>query len=55
MAGRDPTAFAAIKSLLRGTTMARIRASEAESIRRFVDIWYSPATRKRLEGIQIRR
>jgi hypothetical protein len=32
-----------------------MRATESASIDEFVEIWYSPATRKELQRIQIRR
>ena len=54
MADPDPAAYAAIKHLLRDTTAARIRAEETSSIRRFVEIWYSPTTQEQLRRIQIR-
>jgi enoyl-CoA hydratase/carnithine racemase len=54
MAARDAVAYAAIKDLLRRPSAERARRDEAASIRRFVEIWYSPATRERLKKIQIR-
>jgi len=53
MAGRA-AAYAAIKTILRGPVAERIRQLEADSIRRFVDIWYSPSTREQTKKIQIR-
>jgi len=50
----DLTAYSDIKRLLRHGIAERIRQSEAESIRRFVEIWYSPRTRERLKAIEIR-
>jgi Delta3-Delta2-enoyl-CoA isomerase len=50
-----PAAFRSIKSLLRGRVLDTMRATEAASIDEFVSIWYSPATRKELQRIQIRR
>jgi enoyl-CoA hydratase len=54
MAARDGAAYAAIKHLLRGPVVERIRLAEAGSIERFVEIWYSPSTREQLKKIQIR-
>lgn len=54
MAARDGVAHAAIKRLLRGPVAERIALAEAESIDRFVEIWYSPSTREQLKRIQIR-
>ena len=54
MAGRDLVAYAAIKHLLRGPVAERIKLAEADSIRRFVEIWYSASTREQLRKIQIR-
>ena len=54
MAGRDAAAYAAIKNLLRGPVVERMRLAEAGSIQRFIEIWYSAPTRERLKGIRIR-
>jgi enoyl-CoA hydratase/carnithine racemase len=54
MAARDALAYAAIKKLLRDPVAEQIRRTEAESIRRFVEIWYSPSTREQTKGIVIR-
>ena len=54
LADKDAAAFASIKRLLRrpiGDEMAR---RESDSIAEFIDIWYSPATWKKLQGIKIR-
>ena len=48
-------AFGSIKSLLRGRVLETMRATESASIDEFVEIWYSPSTRKELQRIQIRR
>lgn len=48
-------AFRSIKSLLRGRVLEAMRAAESASIDEFVEIWYSPSTRKELQRIQIRR
>lgn len=54
MAARDAVAYAAIKKLLRGPVAEQIKRTEADSIRRFVEIWYSPSTREQTKGIVIR-
>jgi len=54
MAARDQVAYAAIKRLLRTPALERIDRAEQASIARFVEIWYSPATRAHLRQIQIR-
>jgi enoyl-CoA hydratase/carnithine racemase len=53
MAKRDATAYAAIKKLLRDPVVQKIQATEADSIKRFVEIWYSPSTREQTKGIVI--
>ena len=50
----DPVAFASIKRLLRMPIAERMKESEADSIREFIDIWYSAQTREQLEKIKIR-
>ena len=55
LAGQDPVAFASIKRLVRGPVAEAMRRREADSVREFADIWYSEATWKRLEKIEIRR
>jgi enoyl-CoA hydratase/carnithine racemase len=50
----DLTAFGAIKELLRRHIFERMRKGEAESLRRFIEIWYSPSTREKLKAIQIK-
>jgi len=54
MSRRDAVAFADIKRLLRGPVVERIKQTESDSIKRFVEIWYSPSTREQTKGIQIR-
>jgi len=54
MAARDQVAYAAIKRLLRAPVVERIDSTEPASIARFVEIWYSPATRAQLRQILIR-
>jgi len=54
MADGDEAAYAAIKRLLRAPVLERIDRAEQASIARFVEIWYSPATRAHLRNILIR-
>jgi len=54
LAGGDATAFASIKKLVREPIAEQMRRREADSIREFVDIWYSEAMRHRLREIRIR-
>ena len=49
------TAFQSIKRLIRDPIADLMRKREAESIREFVEIWYSKATWRRLQEIQIRK
>jgi enoyl-CoA hydratase/carnithine racemase len=51
---KSPTAFRSIKLLLRQPALEEIQRREAESVREFVEIWYSPETRRELEKIKIR-
>ena len=51
--GRDPRAFASIKSLMRRTAHETMVQRESHSIHQFVDIWYSGETRERLAAITI--
>ncbi|MBM4289859.1 MAG: enoyl-CoA hydratase/isomerase family protein [Deltaproteobacteria bacterium] len=53
LAGKDMVAFASIKKLLRQPAMDLIKSYEADSIREFVDIWYSPTTWVNLQNIKI--
>ncbi len=55
LAARDPVAFRSLKSLLRGPTAETMRRIEGPSLRAFLDVWYSEATRARLQGIEIRK
>lgn len=50
----DLTAFGSIKELLRRPVYEAMRNGEAESLRCFTEIWYSPSTREKLKGIQIK-
>jgi enoyl-CoA hydratase/carnithine racemase len=54
MASRDARAFRSMRELLRGPVAEVMRAREEDSIREFVDIWYSDSTREQLKGIEIR-
>lgn len=54
LASRSASAFASIKLLLRRPVIEEIRRREKESIREFVEIWYSPDTRRNLGEIRIR-
>jgi enoyl-CoA hydratase/carnithine racemase len=54
MASRDPAAFRNMRSLLRGQIAENILSREDDSIREFVDIWYSAETRAQLKKIVIR-
>ena len=53
LASRSASAFASIKSLLRRPAVEEMRRREQESLREFVEIWYSAATRERLREIRI--
>jgi Delta3-Delta2-enoyl-CoA isomerase len=46
-------AYQSIKLLLRGPIAEEMKKREKQSIVEFVDIWYSPETRKQIEGIKI--
>lgn len=51
---KDPAAFASIKGLLRSEIAAQMKAREAQSIREFVEIWYSERTWRNLQDKVIR-
>ncbi len=53
-AQKDERAFGSIKKMLRSPVVEAVADREADSIREFVDIWYSPETWSRLQGIKIR-
>jgi enoyl-CoA hydratase/carnithine racemase len=53
-AARSPAAFHSIKRLLREPILEEMQRREATSLREFVEIWYSPETRRELEKITIR-
>jgi hypothetical protein len=48
-ASRDGVAFKSIKNLLRKSAAEDMRRRERDSIREFVDIWYSESTWKTLQ------
>jgi enoyl-CoA hydratase/carnithine racemase len=50
----DPAAFSSLRELTRGPIAAIMRTREPDSIREFVEIWYSDATRCKLARIEIR-
>jgi enoyl-CoA hydratase/carnithine racemase len=51
---KDLRAYAEIKHLLREPVLERIHQREQQSIQRFINLWYSPETREKLKGIQIK-
>jgi enoyl-CoA hydratase/carnithine racemase len=53
LGSKHPPAFAGIKSLLRRTIAEDMIRRERESIREFVDIWYSEHTWANLQNIKI--
>lgn len=54
LTSKDAEAFRSIKSLLREGIAADMARQEPRSIKEFVDIWYSEATRRNLQQITIR-
>jgi enoyl-CoA hydratase/carnithine racemase len=52
LAAKHPPAFTSIKHLLRQSIAEKMREEEAESIRKFVDIWYSDTVRENLSKIK---
>jgi enoyl-CoA hydratase/carnithine racemase len=54
LAARDPAARGSIKRLLRAPAAQAMAVHERDSILEFADIWYSPATRAKLQAITIR-
>lgn len=50
----DPSAYSAIKRLIRGPVGETMAAREDAAIRDFLDIWYSESTRRQLMNINIR-
>ena len=53
LASKYPPAYASIKSLLRSSIVNEMKRHERESIRAFVDIWYSESTWANLKDIRI--
>ncbi len=53
LGSKHPPAFAGIKSLLRKTIAEDIMRRQADSIREFVDIWYTEHTWANLQNIKI--
>lgn len=53
LGSKHPPAFAGIKSLLRKTVAEDMIRRETESIKQFVDIWYSEHTWTNLQNIKI--
>ena len=53
LSGKSAPAFADIKLLLRRSVADEMRSKELDSIKRFVDIWYSENTWKNLQNIKI--
>lgn len=53
-ASKDASAFKGIKYLLRSGIADYIKCSEEESVRKFVDIWYSESARAGLRKVTIR-
>ncbi len=49
-----PAALRQIRQTTKAATLCAIEAAEEESLRTFVEIWYSPETRKQVEKIVIR-
>jgi len=49
----DLVAFASIKRLIKGPVAKRMQQREADSIKEFVDTWYSESTWKNLQSILI--
>jgi 3,2-trans-enoyl-CoA isomerase len=50
----DMTAFRSLKTLLRGPVAVDMQKREEESIKEFVEIWYSKSTREQLAKITIK-
>ncbi len=51
LAEKEPAALRATKRWLREPVMQQMRAREAEELPRFLDCWFAPATRERVEAI----
>ena len=53
LAAIDSVAYTGLKKLLRQSVIARIERLEQDSIRDFIEIWYSPSTRAQLQKVKI--
>jgi len=53
MAAKDATAFRSLKGLLRGPVAEEMARRERQSVREFVEIWYSESTWRNLQAITI--
>ena len=53
LGSKHPPAFASIKQQLRKSTLEEMQSREAESIEKFVEIWYSKETWENLKNIKI--
>lgn len=53
LAAKDSRAFAITKRYLRSTTAERIRAHEARLEPEFLDAWFAPETRARIQGLVV--
>lgn len=53
LAEKAPPAFASLKGMLRRPLMEAAAARQVASVKEFLDIWYSPATREKLREIKI--
>jgi enoyl-CoA hydratase/carnithine racemase len=53
MAQKDPAAFRSLKRLLRQPTLNAIAAAAPDSLRDFLDLWYSESTRQQLQETKI--
>ena len=51
---KDPDAYRSVKMLLRAPVLEEMARREDESLREFVEIWYSERTRENLRKIEIR-
>lgn len=54
MGARDTVAFGGLKRLVRGPIVQEMARNEPDSIRSFVEIWYSDSTWSNLQKIEIR-
>ncbi len=53
LGAKNPPAFASIKHLLRRSVAEQMRSREEQSIKEFVEIWYSETMRENLSKIKI--